>query len=132
MTVHRSRIRVLVTAAGLGGIVALVVLFGTLYRIAPGSVGVVLQFGEYVRASEPGLHFKLPIVEDVEKVGLPLGVPRDDMEAYILLNVAVAQSSDEARERFRRALDAVAARLTPDQVAEAQRRARAWPPTPEP
>ena len=132
MTARHARIRAPVAAAGLGGIVALVVLFNTLYQIAPGSVGVVLQFGEYIRASGPGLHFKLPFVEEVEKVDVPLGVPQDDMEAYILLNLAAAHSSDEARERFRRARDAVANRMTAEQVAEAQRRAREWTPTPEP
>jgi len=38
----------------------LIVLFGSVYQIEPEEVGVVLQFGKYVRTSEPGLHFKLP------------------------------------------------------------------------
>ena len=59
------------------------------------------------------------------------GVTQDDLEAHIWLNLA-AQSSGETRERYVKARDAVAARMTFEQIADAQRRAREWTPTIEP
>ena len=38
------------------------------YTIKPGEVGVVLRFGEYHRTTRPGLHFKMPFIEDLTKV----------------------------------------------------------------
>ena len=49
-------------------IVAAVVTFGALYQVQPEEVGVVLRFGRYVRATEPGLRAKIPFVETVLKV----------------------------------------------------------------
>ena len=49
-------------------IVAAVVAFGALYQVQPEEVGVVLQFGRYVRATDPGLRAKIPFVETVLKV----------------------------------------------------------------
>lgn len=51
----------------LAGIILLLILvFGSFYTIEKDSVGVVLRFGKYVRTSEPGLNFKIPL--GVEKV----------------------------------------------------------------
>ena len=60
------------------------------------------------------------------------GVLQDDVEASMWLNLAVARSAGEARERYVAARDGLAARMTLDQLAEAQRRAREWTPMPEP
>ena len=60
------------------------------------------------------------------------GVLQDDVEAHMWLNLAVAQSSGADRERFVQGRGLVSERLTPEQFAEAQRRAREWTPTPEP
>ena len=49
-------------------IVAAVVAFGALYQVQPEEVGVVLRFGRYVRATEPGLRAKIPFAETVLKV----------------------------------------------------------------
>lgn len=39
------------------------------YTVNPDSVGVTLRFGEYVRTTQPGLHWKIPFgIETVEKV----------------------------------------------------------------
>jgi len=46
--------------AAILAIVAIVVLYGSIYQVAPDEMGVILRFGRYVRATEPGLHFKLP------------------------------------------------------------------------
>ena len=55
-------------AAGLLALVVLVSLLGTVYQIEPEEVGVIQRFGKYARTAEPGLHFKLPFVEDMTRV----------------------------------------------------------------
>jgi membrane protease subunit HflK len=50
-------------------IVLLIVIFGSVYQIAPEEMGVILRFGKFVRTTEPGLHFKLPLgIETLRKV----------------------------------------------------------------
>ena len=50
-------------------IVILVGLIGaSIYQIDPEEVGVVLRFGRYARTADPGLNFRIPLVERVYKV----------------------------------------------------------------
>ncbi len=50
-------------------ILALILLFGSVYTVEPEQIGVVLRFGRYVRDASPGLNFKLPLgAETVIKV----------------------------------------------------------------
>ncbi len=50
-------------------LLVLILVFTSFYTIDPEETGLVLRFGRYVRASEPGLHFKIPFgVERVLKV----------------------------------------------------------------
>ena len=49
-----------------------------------------------------------------------------------LVNLTAAQSSDLLHDTYAKAREDVADHMTPEQVAEAQRRAREWAPTPEP
>jgi membrane protease subunit HflK len=50
-------------------LIAVVVLWGAFYQIAPDEMGVILRFGKFVRTSEPGLHFKWPLgIEALTKV----------------------------------------------------------------
>ena len=49
-------------------VAAAVTVFGALYQVQPEEVGVVLRFGRYVRATDPGLRAKIPFVETVLKV----------------------------------------------------------------
>lgn len=51
-----------------GAIVILITLFSSFYQNQLEEAGVVLRFGKYVRTTEPGLHFKLPFIESVQKV----------------------------------------------------------------
>ncbi len=53
---------------GLAAILVLVFLMGAVYQIEPEEAGVVLRLGRYVRTTDPGLRFKLPFLEQVEKV----------------------------------------------------------------
>jgi membrane protease subunit HflK len=55
--------------AGIIAILLIVLLSSTFYSVSAESVGVVQRFGCYVRTTQPGLHFKLPIgIEQVTKV----------------------------------------------------------------
>ena len=60
------------------------------------------------------------------------GVPQDDVQAHMWYNLSAAQSSGETHDLAVKARDGVAVPMTADQIAEAQRRAREWTPTPEP
>lgn len=54
---------------GIGVLLALILVFTSFFTIDPEETGLVLRFGQYVRATPPGLHFKLPFgVERVLKV----------------------------------------------------------------
>lgn len=49
-------------------VILLVVLFGSMYTVKSGQEGVLLTFGKAdVLAREPGLHFKVPIVQKIVK-----------------------------------------------------------------
>ncbi len=50
-------------------IVVLIFLFGAIYQVAQDEMGVILRFGKFIRTSDPGLRFKLPLgIETVTKV----------------------------------------------------------------
>jgi len=53
---------------GVGGVLALVLVWGIFYQVQPEEVGVVTRFGRYVRTTEPGLRIKMPLLETVYKV----------------------------------------------------------------
>ena len=60
----RSKVQLIV-----GGVLILILALTSFYTIDPEETGLVLRFGKYVRATEPGLHFKVPFgVERVLKV----------------------------------------------------------------
>ena len=50
---------------GVMALVAVIALANLTFQIKPEEVGLVLRFGRHVRTTEPGLHFKLPFVEQV-------------------------------------------------------------------
>ena len=61
--------------SGPGKVVAIVAAFivlqaaaGAFYTIKPGEVGIVLRFGQFHRTTTPGLHFKIPYVDEMTKV----------------------------------------------------------------
>jgi membrane protease subunit HflK len=61
----------------LTALVVLILLFGSVYQIEPEEVGVVLRFGRYVRTTDPGLRFKIPLVESVSKVPVQRQLKRE-------------------------------------------------------
>jgi len=54
------------------------------------------------------------------------GVPQDFVEAHQWLNLAASRASVEEVTRYAEARDAMAKVMTPQQIAEAQKLARAW------
>ncbi len=52
------------------------------------------------------------------------GVPQDYVKAHLWFNLAAAQGNEDARELR----DLWAKKMTPEQIAEAQRLAREWKP----
>jgi regulator of protease activity HflC (stomatin/prohibitin superfamily) len=54
----------------LGILTALVGVFCSVYTIEQGDRGVVLRFGELSDITEPGLHFKIPLVETVQMMSV--------------------------------------------------------------
>jgi membrane protease subunit HflK len=45
-------------------------VFACFYTIEAGEKGIVLRFGRYSRTAEPGLNFKMPFLEDMERVNV--------------------------------------------------------------
>ena len=59
------------------------------------------------------------------------GVPQDYVEAHKWSNLSAASATDkETRDKATHLRDLVASKMTADQVAEAQKLAREWKPTP--
>ncbi len=54
------------------------------------------------------------------------GVPQDYVQAHMWINLAAAQGDEDGRKA--KARDKLAERMTPAQIAEAQRLAREWTP----
>jgi len=48
----------------------LIISWASFFQIEPEEVGVITRFGKYVREVNPGLNFKLPIVEKVYRVAV--------------------------------------------------------------
>ena len=65
-----------------------------------------------------------------EKLGfaylLGEGVPQDYLEAHKWLNLAAARASGDNQKASADFRDRIAKMITPDQLAEAQKRAREW------
>ncbi len=50
------------------GIILLIVVLGSFFKVEPEELGVVTRFGKYVRTVDPGLNFKIPFAETLYKV----------------------------------------------------------------
>ena len=58
------------------------------------------------------------------------GVPQDYVQAHMWANLAAADSTGEEQKSYAMLRDEIAAKMTPEQLAEAQRLAREWKPIP--
>ena len=59
------------------------------------------------------------------------GVPQNSVQAHMWFDLAAAQTAGEDRAQYVKARDAVAKRMTAEQIAEALRLTREWKPTAE-
>jgi len=66
--VQSSAIKVAAIARGLVLFLVLAGVWSSVYQVEPEEAGIVLRFGKYIRNTDPGLHFKIPFVENVQKV----------------------------------------------------------------
>jgi membrane protease subunit HflK len=55
---------------GIIAVIILIVLVSSFFRIEPEEVGVILRFGKFNRTVNPGLNFKLPFIETLDKVAV--------------------------------------------------------------
>lgn len=53
---------------GLIGLIGLIVIFGSWTIVSPGYEGIVLRLGSINRVLNNGIHFKIPLLESVEKI----------------------------------------------------------------
>ena len=89
--------------------------------VPPDAAGAVAW---YRRAAEQGhAHAQYNLVGMYAE---GLGVPPDAVEAHMWLTLAAARSTGAEREHIVTARAAVAVRMTPTDVREAERRAQAW------
>jgi hypothetical protein len=58
--------------AGAAAVAVLVLLFSTAYTIDEGERGVILRLGKVVGEAGPGLHFKIPVINAVEKISVQI------------------------------------------------------------
>ncbi|MDR9419969.1 FtsH protease activity modulator HflK [Gracilimonas sp.] len=52
----------------IGGLIVLLVGWSSFFTVDPEEVGVVVRLGKFVENVEPGLNYKLPFIDQVEKV----------------------------------------------------------------
>ncbi|MEX0845109.1 MAG: FtsH protease activity modulator HflK [Balneolaceae bacterium] len=52
----------------IGGLILLLLGFTTFFTVDPEEVGIVVRLGKYVETVEPGLNYKIPLLDQVEKV----------------------------------------------------------------
>lgn len=74
---------VTLSLAGLAGIIALSILFGSWFTIDQGERGVILRYGAVSGTAEPGLGFKLPLIDSIVRVSVQSkAAVYEKMEAY--------------------------------------------------
>ena len=81
---------------GVAVVIGLFILFGSFYQIEPQEAGMVMRFGKYVRKTEPGLHLKMPVIEQVLKVQ----VQRQLKEEFGFRTVRAGVSTQYAERRL--------------------------------
>lgn len=83
-------------------IVGLVFAFSTIYTVGPEQIGIVMQFGKYIRSTDPGLNFKMPFgIETVTKVPVQRQLKEEfgfrTLEAGIKTQYATGKFDEESQ-----------------------------------
>jgi regulator of protease activity HflC (stomatin/prohibitin superfamily) len=96
-----------ITAIGatvIGGIAALTVIFGSWYTVDQGDRGVILRNGAIVGTAEPGLGFKMPLIDSVVDINVQtqarmyenvLAYSRDQQTAGLTISVNYRLLADQ-------------------------------------
>jgi regulator of protease activity HflC (stomatin/prohibitin superfamily) len=111
------------------GLLALVVLGGSFYTIDAGERGVILRNGKVVGTAEPGLSFKLPIVDSVREITVQtqarvyekvMVYSRDQQSAELYISVNYRLPADQVTTIYTEygGKDGVMTRLLDRQVPE--------------
>jgi len=100
---------------GLFGLLFLLIISGSWYTIDQTQRGVLLRNGAFVEVEQPGLHFKLPLIESVYKIDVQThtrtyGAGQETMEAYsadqqpahLRVSVTFHVAPDKAQEMYNR------------------------------
>jgi regulator of protease activity HflC (stomatin/prohibitin superfamily) len=111
------------------GLIALVILGGSFYTIDAGERGVILRNGKVVGTAEPGLSFKLPIVDSVREITVQTQArvyetvsvySRDQQSAILQISVNYRLPADQVETIYSEygGKDGVMTRLLDRQVPE--------------
>jgi regulator of protease activity HflC (stomatin/prohibitin superfamily) len=118
-----------IIGAVIAGIVALVILGSSFYTIDAGERGVILRNGKVVGTAEPGLSFKLPIVDSVKEITVQtqarvyeklMVYSRDQQSAELYISVNYRLPADQVQTIYTEygGKDGVMTRLLDRQVPE--------------
>ena len=58
------------TAAAIAGVIVLLLVLGSWYTVDQTERGVLLRNGAVVGTAQPGLGFKMPVMDSVEKISV--------------------------------------------------------------
>ena len=98
-----------IIGAVLVGIVALVILGGSFYTVDQGERGVILRNGAVVGTADPGLGFKLPIIDSVKEINVQtqarlyekvMVYSRDQQNADLYVSVNYRIASDKVEDIY--------------------------------
>jgi regulator of protease activity HflC (stomatin/prohibitin superfamily) len=122
------------TVLGIGGgfivgLIALTVIGGSFYTIDQGERGVILRNGKVVGTAEPGLGFKLPIVDSIREINVQtqarvyekvMVYSRDQQNANLQVSVNYRLASDKVEQIYSEfgGRDGIVTRLLDRQVPE--------------
>jgi regulator of protease activity HflC (stomatin/prohibitin superfamily) len=118
-----------IVIAVLVGLILLVVVGGSFYTIDQGERGVILRNGKVVGTAEPGLGFKMPIIDSVREINVQtqarvykdvMVYSRDQQNAGLQVSVNYRLSSDKVEQIYSEfgGQDGIVSRLLDRQVPE--------------
>jgi TPR repeat protein len=98
---------------------------GLMYRYGP---GYSPNLDRWVEAFDPAPGYARPTAQTnpAAKYKSGTGIPKDYIEAHKWMSLAAAGATGENQKRFADARDSLAKVMTPEQIAEAQKRATEW------
>ncbi|MGL4447700.1 MAG: SPFH domain-containing protein [Shewanella sp.] len=108
-------------------LILLISLFGSWYTVDQGERGVILRNGKIIGTAEPGLGFKIPVFDSVEKISTQThtatydalqAYSRDQQPATLKASVTYSVPPDRVEEVYAnfKSIDAMVARLLDRQV----------------